>query len=96
MFENNPFVRNGTALTLGQAQIYCGSSSDPVNPRDPNSSTLAEHELQHTIQSSLLGPFFLPAYGLGALITFLGGNNPLGPSNPLEGGPYDDPPTPFG
>ncbi len=96
MFENNPFMQPGSALTLGQAQIYFGSSTDPVNPNNPNGPTLADHELQHTIQSSLLGPFFLPAYGLGALITFLGGYNPLGPSNPLEEGPYDDPPSPFG
>lgn len=95
MFENNPLMVNGSALTLGNAQIYYGLGSDLINPNDPSAGTFADHEFAHTQQAGMLGPFFLAVYFGGALVAIFNGHHPLGPGNPLESGPYGYPPSPW-
>lgn len=77
---NHPlFDPNGLGLTLGNTIHY---------PNDPTEDT-RRHERLHTIQYQILGPFLLPLYGLGALLTRLRGFNPIGPEHPLEDGPHN-------
>ncbi len=88
-FENNPFVLPGTALTLGDVQIYSGSSGDVLS----NGTTFGLHESQHSSQQHIWGVFFIPAY-IGAGIEALGEPDGFfGPGNFFEAGPYGSPPS---
>ena len=57
--------------------------------------TFGDHEEQHTYQDELLGPLYLQSYLLGATGALLQGQNPVGPANFMEAGPYSAPPVPF-
>jgi len=97
----------GGALTLGNSQIYAWPvtpANGPNNiwwPRYDNTADirLGFHEEQHTYQSQLLGPLFLPVYGL---LGGISGSNPLeqnaddhsaavAGSRPVTARPYVDP-----
>ncbi|MEE9272491.1 MAG: hypothetical protein V3U57_04395 [Robiginitomaculum sp.] len=86
-FGNNPLMVSGSALTLGNVQIYSvGLTGKP--------GTIA-HENAHTKQSNMLGPFYLIAWAGGAILAGINGGSPFGEGNPMERGPYSNPPTPF-
>lgn len=86
-FGNNPLMLDGTALTLGNVQIF--SVEVTGNP------DIIAHENAHTGQSNLLGPFYLIVWAGGAMIAGFGGHDPFGEHNPMEHGPYSTPPTSF-
>jgi hypothetical protein len=76
-FTNNPLVRG--AITLGNTVIYGGSPNALAPTTSPGVLVpIAAHELQHTYQGQLLGPFV----GLGP-----GGSLWHGPFNFMERGP---------
>lgn len=85
-FENNPLALPGTALTLGDAQIYSGNSEDILNRN--TGSTFFDHESQHSDQAHIWGVFFIPAY-IGAGLEALGEPGGFfGSGNFFETGPY--------
>lgn len=96
LFQNNPLMFNGTALTLGNAQIFSGLANDLIDPNNPSLGTFGAYEYTLTQQAGILGPFFLAIYVGGSLVAIINGDRPLGPGNPLERGPYGDPPSPWG
>lgn len=70
-FTNVPFGPGG-ALTLGNVQLYNGLyPTDPGTRYDggPGSFPVGSHEEAHIFQSQVLGPFFLPIYGLNGGIS---------------------------
>jgi len=61
------------AITFGDVQLYTGVRpttilSWPSAYTGLSGFTFEQHEDGHTIQSSILGPLFFPAYGAGALL----------------------------
>lgn len=91
-FENNPLVK--TAITLGNVIIYgSGKRYRPGASRHGGAHTLGAEEMQHTFQSELLGPFYLPAHGLLGVAAKLIHGYWHGPLNLLEAGPHDEKPT---
>ena len=90
-FEDSPLVPDRAALTLGEAQIF-GLREDQISR---NGFTIGEHEDQHTIQAEILGPFFLPAYGVAGFVSVLDGGGFVNENNFFEEGPYDSPPEPW-
>jgi hypothetical protein len=86
---------NVSAITLGNTINY-GLSMGPYSP-SPESPfhTVGMHELQHTYQSEILGPLFMPtaalSLGLGSAID----GNSHGPASFMERGPQQDPPQPW-
>ncbi|MEE9328826.1 MAG: hypothetical protein V3V30_01710 [Parvularculaceae bacterium] len=91
LFEYNPALVKNSALCLGFSHLYSSASCQILN----NGTLCKDHEDQHTIQSMVLGPFFLPIYALCAIIAMIRGSNPIGPRNLLELGPYSCPPRPW-
>lgn len=89
-FENSALMRPGSAVTFGNVIIYHGLHSDLLGD-----STVGMHERQHTFQGELFGPFYLPAYGLGAIYTGFRGHHPLGEHHFMEVGPYSPTPVPW-
>jgi len=91
-FTNNPFgnlfVPDEGAVTLGNSIIYSGTPDE----KWPNlKSTVGNHEKAHTYQAQLLGPLYLPAWGLGAAAAVAQGKpDPFGHDNFMETGPYGD------
>ena len=84
-FYNHPFMRKGAiALTIGNVILFQGSGDYFM------SINIAEHEKQHTLQAEILGIFYLPLHGIFLLRYF---RTPY--KNPLERGPYSDPPRPW-
>jgi hypothetical protein len=85
-------------LTVGNYTIY--GPPGEFEPETAISNGLAyEHEFQHSIQSMILGPLFLPANLIGGTLGIL--SDPFGPDpwhapgNFMETGPQSDPPRPF-
>jgi hypothetical protein len=96
-FENNAFGIEGAALTLGNTIIYGPETPDMIAEKTqnghPDEPYHGEHEAQHTHQSEVLGPFYLPAWLAGA--GYAAATHPVnsvydvfGPNNPMETGPY--------
>ncbi len=84
----------GSGLTLGHFMNLGGP--DSLLMVSGHTSTLGDHEEQHTYQSEMLGPFYLPAHGLSMLAGLVGpGHNVHGDWAFLESGPQSDPPSPW-
>jgi hypothetical protein len=105
-FQNHPLQFFGD-LTVGNAIFYhpmAGPNVDIHQDYLPG-YTFGSHEIQHTYQGQILGPFYLPAYGagiIGAMLNPIYGPNVFGPSNFMERGPSRPeltqlglPPTPW-
>ena len=88
LFEHNPALVQNSALSLGFSHLYSSTSCQILN----NGTLCKDHEDQHTIQSMVLGPFFLPIYAACGLIALIRGGSPIGIKNLLELGPYSCPP----
>lgn len=107
-FTNNPFGGVG-AITLGNTTTWRGDPYDPLDrdwhcdgvprlephPAGEPGHTYLQHELQHTYQGELLGPFYLPSNLLGGLNAVLRGEGWHGPSNWNERGPQRPTPVPW-
>lgn len=84
-FYNHPFLKgNYAGLTLGNVINFQGSD-DYFYGND-----VAEHERQHTLQAEFLGPLYIP---LHAFYFLKYRQKPW--QNPLERGPYSNPPRPW-
>lgn len=84
-FYNHPLLRGpAIAVTLGNV-IAFQKDSDYCNGQN-----IGEHERQHTIQAEILGIFYVP---LHLICLAIYGRNVE--KNPLERGPYSDPPRPW-
>jgi RHS repeat-associated protein len=92
---NTPLCLPETAITFGNVQCFGLGANPTSHPPDNKNFTYGDHEGQHTIQGNTLGPFWLPVYGVGGVISVIGGGNFFGPGNPLENGPYSSPPKPW-
>ena len=89
-FTNNPFgnlfVPDEGAITLGNSIIY---STNPDEKWPNLHSTVGNHEKAHTYQAQVLGPLYLPSWGLGAAAAWLQDkDDPFGHDNFMETGPY--------
>ena len=76
-FHNNPFILPGTALSLGHTHHY-GPHSSPERWVRSYLEVLVrtgDHEAAHTVQSNLLGPFYLPVYGGAVIHSWLTGRH---------------------
>lgn len=83
-FYNHPFMRGRSiALTLGNVILF--QQNDFFMGFD-----IAEHEKQHTLQAEALGVFYIP---LHIICLAVYGRNFM--RNPLERGPYSNPPRPW-
>ena len=103
-FIGNPLCLDGGAITFGNAMNFSTGgwgkgtfyATGPENGLlDPQLNrldwTYADHEMQHTYQSQVLGPLFLPVYGaamIGTLISDPYSDGMLGGGNFMERGPY--------
>lgn len=84
-FFNHPFMRErAIALTLGNVILFQKDSDYFMG------INIAEHEKQHTFQAELLGIFYIPLHIICILIYR---RNVM--KNPLERGPYSNPPRPW-
>ena len=96
-FTNSPLHFSGFATTVGNAIIYGGGKATPA--------TVGRHEGAHTIQGQWLGPLYLPAHILtraaGVIAAPFIDSSTIGSAivgdmnNPLERGPYSNPPRPW-
>jgi hypothetical protein len=83
-------------MNFGAPYTYPNGDVDYMGPNDslPGDAspwTYGEHEEQHTYQGMILGPLYLPAYGIGMVGALLQGQTGLGvigPANFMETGPY--------
>jgi hypothetical protein len=76
----------GYDRTIGDVIVY--SSSGPSHPN-------RDHEMAHTDQHTVLGPFYGPVH-LGAQAISWATTGTYDQGNPLEWGPNQSPPTPWG
>ena len=86
-FYNHPFFMRGRgaiALTLGNIILFQQDNDYFMG------INIAEHEKQHTRQAEVLGIFYIPLH-IVCLAVY--GRNVL--KNPLERGPYSNPPRPW-
>lgn len=84
-FYNHPFMRGrATALTLGNVILFQQDNDYFMG------INIAEHEKQHTLQAEVLGIFYIPLHIICIVIYR---KNVL--QNPLERGPYSNPPRPW-
>ena len=84
-FYNHPFMRGrAIALTLGNV-IHFQKDNDFFM-----GTNIAEHEKQHTLQAEVLGVLYIP---LHVIFIIIYGKNVM--KNPLERGPYSNPPRPW-
>ena len=84
-FYNHPFMHGrAIALTLGNVILFQQDNDYFLG------INIAEHEKQHTLQAEVLGIFYIPLHILCIVIYR---KNVL--QNPLERGPYSDPPRPW-
>ena len=83
-FYNHPFMRGAAiALTLGNVILFQKNDDFFMG------INIAEHEKQHTLQAELLGIFYIP---LHIICIAIYGKTAI---NPLERGPYSQPPKPW-
>ena len=84
-FYNHPFMRGrAIALTLGNVILFQEDNDFFMG------YNIAEHEEKHTYQAEALGVFYIPLH-LICLAVY--GRNVM--KNPLERGPYSNPPRPW-
>ena len=84
-FYNHPFMRgNAIAVTLGNVILFQKDTDYFAG------LNIAEHEKQHTLQAEVLGIFYIPLHIICIVIYR---KNVL--QNPLERGPYSNPPRPW-
>lgn len=72
--RGHPFQRKwggpGSAITLGN--VICLADSSPKNAAERQLFEETEaHEVEHTYQSDVLGPFYLPAHGVAGLMSMV-------------------------
>jgi RHS repeat-associated protein len=79
---------NQNGLTLGRITCYSAPSASEVAPG------LRAHEGAHIPQSEVLGPFYIPAHLVGQGYSW-GTTGSYRTGNPLEVGPYSNPPRPW-
>ena len=84
-FYNHPFMcGRAIALTLGNIILFQKDTDYFAG------LNIAEHEKQHTFQAEALGVFYIP---LHLVFIIIYGRNVM--KNPLERGPYSNPPRPW-
>lgn len=87
--DNGRIIFSGTGRgydrTIGDVSCYSGSG-----PSHPN----RDHEMAHTDQHTVLGPFYVPMH-LGLQSTSFITTGTYDRANPLEWGPNQSPPTPW-
>ena len=84
-FYNHPFMRGrAIALTLGNVILFQKDNDFFMG------TNIAEHEKQHTFQAEILGPLYIPLHAFYFLKYC---KKPW--KNPLERGPYSNPPRPW-
>ena len=84
-FYNHPFMRGrAIALTLGNVILFQKDNDFFMG------TNIAEHEKQHTLQAEVLGVLYIP---LHVIFIIIYGRNVM--KNPLERGPYSNPPRPW-
>jgi RHS repeat-associated protein len=95
--EDGPIQRilggENSAITLGHFMCLAGDA-DYVR-RGENGYSTADHEEQHTYQSDMLGPWYLPVAGASLLIGQAIDGNEHGPHAFTEVGPQSRPPRPW-
>lgn len=81
---NSPLNIGNRAYSLGNVQVYgVGNTNSPTSRNVSYTGVIVAnglHEEGHTVQAGILGPLYLPAWGLGRLF---GGDSA---GNPLERG----------
>ncbi|MEL6612518.1 MAG: DUF4150 domain-containing protein [Bacteroidota bacterium] len=86
-FANNAFVLEDRAFTLGNVTVF-----SPETPPEKSSwhlhGTYGSHERAHTYQSQMLGPLYLPAWGLAVGVAAVQGSDSPLTDNFMEWGPY--------
>jgi hypothetical protein len=90
-FTNNVAMFLGGAITLGNTEIF-GYSQNAIYG-DYNIGW--QHEMQHTFQSQILGPLYLPTTGLSLGLGEIFNGDSHGPSSFMEVGPTSHPPRPW-
>ena len=84
-FYNHPFLKGPAgAVTLGNVILFQKNDDYFMG------LNIAQHERQHTLQAESLGIFYIPLHIMCILIYR---RNVL--QNPLERGPYSNPPRPW-
>jgi hypothetical protein len=84
-FYNHPLMKGrAIALTLGNVILFQKDTDMCMG------INIAQHERQHTIQGEYLGILYIPLHVIFIVMYF---KNPL--KNPLERGPYSNPPRPW-
>ena len=93
-FTNNIGAWSG-AITFGNVEIF--GASLPPGSQSPESfwHTTGQHEDQHTYQSQILGPLYLPAAGLSLLAGKVINGDAHGRASFMERGPQQNPPRPW-
>ncbi len=85
-----------SAITFGNAELFGRSlPSDPDYGNPSLAHSTEDHEMQHTYQSQLLGPLYLPLAGLSLLMGSVFNGFSHGPAAFMERGPQRDVPTPW-
>ena len=90
-FENNPLMFGGD-ITLGNVICY-RKDMGPKRPDPYNRPyTYGDHERAHTYQGQQLGPFYLIAYSIFGIYSWLNGGDFFAQGNYMEAGPSSSPP----
>jgi hypothetical protein len=97
-FDNNAiqFVNNSlvsTAITIGNVINY--GADYPPSAYGGDDNLIGPHEMQHTWQSQILGPLYLPLNLIGGIGGSVFNGAWHGPANFMEAGPQQHPPVPF-
>ncbi|WP_427551430.1 RHS repeat-associated core domain-containing protein [Methylomonas sp. MS20] len=92
-FTNHPFMRSGSAITIGNTISYA-SDFGPTK-KFKNGNLVGNHEFQHTIQGEQLGPLYLPSNLLGGTAGLIFNGLWGGSANWNEVGPYSSPQSPW-
>lgn len=93
-FTDSPLMAPGSAITLGNVEVFKGKPTDQLK-KGPPPTLFGEHEEPHTYQGELLGPLYLPSNILGGLAGLLIDGSWHGPHNWNEVGPQQYPPVPW-
>ncbi|MCC3277142.1 hypothetical protein LJ753_14835 [Arthrobacter sp. zg-Y20] len=68
------------AFTVGNVILYPGSTARRITA---DNSPLLRHEMRHSTQYALLGPFFLPLYAAASVLSRAAAGDPAS-ANPFE------------
>ena len=92
-FTDSPLMAPGSAITLGNVEVFKGKPTDLISKNSP--ITMEQHEEPHTNQGELLGVGYLPSNIFGGLTAMLIDGYWHGPHNWNEVGPQQNPPVPW-